>query len=71
MSEEVTEFFQFTKPSQPLTEMSTRNTPGGGGGGGLSAAGALGGQPDRGLRAGCLQGVGFPTSHNPIGLHGL
>jgi hypothetical protein len=36
-----------------------------------SAAGAKGCQPYRYMRADCLYNVGFLTSHNRIGLHGL
>jgi hypothetical protein len=41
-------------PTQPVTEMSTRNIPG-----------------DKGRHAASQPSVGAPTSHNPMGLHGL
>jgi hypothetical protein len=48
-------------PTQPLTEMSTRNLPRGKG------------RPARGANnlTDCLENVGASTSHNPMGLHGL
>jgi hypothetical protein len=35
------------------------------------AAGVWGREPHRHLWAGCLENVGYSTSHNPTGLHGL
>jgi hypothetical protein len=49
--------------TQPLTEMSTKNLPGGKG---------RPAWPHRQLWADCLEkNVGAPTSHNPMGIHGL
>jgi hypothetical protein len=49
------------RPTQPLTEMSTRNLPGGKG-------------PVRkadNLTTDCVEMVGASMSHNPMGLHGV
>jgi hypothetical protein len=48
------------EPTQPLTEISTRNLPG-----------VKGGLPARKADSLTIQNVGDSMSHNPMGLHGL
>jgi hypothetical protein len=52
--------------TQPLSEMNTRNIPGGKGRPGCEADNltAI-------CERICLENMGAPTSHNPMGLHGL